>query len=150
MVDIKEPVKVLQRLAKYRRIIINPPEVKVGFLSGSTYPDGTSLPLVAATNEYGVPSKGQPPRPFMRNAVAKHKAEWGPATARNLRATDFNVDKTLERMGQGIKGQVQQSINELREPPLAPSTIKAKGFDKPLIDTGYMLDRVDYNVYRKK
>ena len=86
----------------------------------------------------------------MRNTVAKHKAEWGPATARNLRATDFNVDKTLERMGQGIKGQVQQSINELREPPLAPSTIKAKGFDKPLIDTGYMLDRVDYNVYRKK
>ena len=40
------------------------------------YPDGTSVALVAAFNEYGSPSRGQPPRPFFRNMIARNEASW--------------------------------------------------------------------------
>jgi len=120
--------------------------VRVGFLEGATYPDGTSVALVAAINEFGAPSRGQPPRPYFRNMIAKNSASWPAAAEINLKATDYNIEQTLNRIGEGIKGQLQQSIVDLTEPPLAPSTIKRKGHDKPLIDTSHMLNSVDYEV----
>jgi hypothetical protein len=123
------------------------PEVRVGFLSDATYPDtGESVALVAYANEYGDSAHGRPPRPFMRNTIAAHKGEWGKAVALNLRATGYDAKKTLDRMGQGIAGQMKQSIIDLTDPPLAPSTIARKGFDKPLIDTSHMLNSVGYEV----
>ena len=47
-----------------------------------------------------------------------------------------DVRQTLALMGEGIKGQIAESIQNLHEPPNAPATIRKKGFDKPLIDTG--------------
>lgn len=43
---------------------LNATEVRVGFINGETYPDGTSVAEVAYKNEYGVPENNQPPRPF--------------------------------------------------------------------------------------
>ena len=122
------------------------PEVHVGFLEGSTYSDGTSLPMVAALDEFGVPSHGQPPRPFMRNTVAKHKAEWPKATAKLLKANDYDIAKTFELVGEGIKGQMQQEITDFKDPPNAPSTIARKGFDKPLIDSSFMRNSIGVEV----
>jgi len=122
------------------------PTVKVGFMENSTYPDGTSVPMVAALNEFGVPSKGQPPRPFFRRMVRDKGPTWPAGVATQLKDTDYNVPLTLQRVGQGIKGQLQASIRDLTDPPLAPSTIARKGFSKPLIDTGVMLNSVDYEV----
>lgn len=121
-------------------------KVKVGFLEGSTYPDGTSVPMVAAINEFGAPLRGQPPRPFFRTMVAEKSAGWPEAVAANLKAADYDAAAAMARVGEGIKGQLQQSIVDLTQPPLAGSTIKGKGFDKPLVDTGHMLDSVDYEV----
>ena len=139
-----------ERLAQWLRQaadgVAKDPTVKIGFLSGATYPDGQSVAAVAAFNEFGVPSRGQPPRPFFRGMVARQKGSWASAIAQNLAATHYDARRTLDRMGQGIKGQLQQSIVELRDPPLSPSTVKAKGFDTPLIDTGHMLNSVDYEV----
>lgn len=35
--------------------------LRVGFIEGATYPDGTPVALVAAANEFGRPDKNQPP-----------------------------------------------------------------------------------------
>jgi hypothetical protein len=137
------------KLATYLAKIAPPdgePYVKVGFLAGSTYPDGTSVAAVAAFNEFGVPSHGQPPRPFFRNMIAEKSPTWGRAVADLMKANDMNVLKVLDLEGQGIKGQLQQSIVDLVDPPLAPSTVAAKGFATPLVDTGHMLASVDYEV----
>lgn len=120
--------------------------VKVGFLAGGTYPDGTSIPLVAAINEYGAPSRGQPPRPFFRRMIAAKSPEWPKAAAALLKSTGGDVDKTLALMGKEIKGQLIQSINDLVSPPLAQSTIDRKGFDKPLIDEAIMINSVGVEV----
>jgi hypothetical protein len=122
------------------------PSVKVGFLSGATYPDGTPVPEVAAYNEFGVSTRGQPPRPFFRNAIAENKNGWSRAIAANYKATDYDVEVTLDRMGQLIKAQIQESIRNFIDPPLAPSTVVRKGFSKALIDTAHMLNSVDYEV----
>lgn len=121
-------------------------EVRVGFLSGATYPDGTSVPLVAAINEFGAPSRGQPPRPFMRRAVAKHQGHWAKDMATLLVKNDYNVEKTLDGMGILIEGQIRQSITDLRSPKLADSTKARKGSSKPLIETGHMRESVDHEV----
>lgn len=119
--------------------------LRVGLLEGTTYPDGTSVPLVATVNEFGAPSRGQPPRPFFRRMIAENQGTWPEAMALNLKATG-DVRTTLERMGEGIKGQLQQSIATLVDPPLAPSTVKRKGSSKPLVDSGHMLASVDWEI----
>lgn len=125
--------------------------VRVGFLSGATYPDGMSVPLVASLNEFGAPSRGQPPRPFFRRMINEKQGEWPAAIEQTLVANDYDVDRTLGQVGEGIAGQLRQSIIDLVEPPLKPSTIRAKGgVTKPLIDTGVMLNSVSYEVETDK
>lgn len=123
-------------------------EVQVGFLENARYPDGTLVAMVAAINEYGKPPS-QPPRPFFRNMINQHSDEWGQQTAKLLKSHDYAADATLADMGELIKGELQQSITEFTSPPLKASTIAAKGFDKPLVDTGVMLRSVDYAVKSK-
>jgi len=121
--------------------------LKVGFLSGATYPDSdVNVPTVAAINEFGAPSRGQPPRPFFRNMIAKKKGSWGKAISNLLKENGYSAEKTLRKTGEGISGQLKQSIHDLTSPPLKQSTIDRKGFNKPLIDTGHMLNSVDYEV----
>ena len=126
--------------------------VKVGFLEGATYPDGTSVPLVAALNEFGhgVKSKEgdyyQLPRPFFRRMVAEKSGEWPKAIEGLLVANNYDARKVLELTGAAIAGQLRQSIVDLVDPPLAASTIARKGSSKPLVDTGHMLASVEYEV----
>jgi hypothetical protein len=120
--------------------------VRVGFLEGSTETDGTSLPLVAALNEFGAPKRGQPPRPFFRTMVQQHKGEWGDKLGKVLKATDYDSTRSLGLMGELISGELRQSIADLSDPPLAASTIARKGFAKPLIHTGTMMQRVNHEV----
>lgn len=120
------------------------PEVEVGFFSQSTEADGTPVPLVAAMNEFGNPSKGQPPRPFFRSMITKESGHWGADTAALLKANDMNVPLVLDLMGEEISGELRESIVALVDPPLAESTIRRKGFAKPLVETGTMLNSIGH------
>ena len=119
-------------------------EVSVGFMAGATYPDGTPVAAVAFWNEYGGP--GRQPRPFFRQMIAAESPTWPGKMAKLAKATDYDGDRVLALMGEDIKGALQKSINDFQSPPLAPSTIEAKGFAKPLIDTSHMLNSVTYEV----
>jgi hypothetical protein len=121
--------------------------VEVGFLEEATYPDGTPVAAVAYWNEYG--SSG-PPRPFFRQMIEKEKATWGPKLAAAYKHTDGDGEKALRIVGDNIQGALIQSINDLTSPPLAPSTIAAKGFDKPLIDTSHMVNSTGVRVVKGK
>lgn len=120
--------------------------VNVGFLEGATNTEGVSIPMYAAINEFGAPSRGQPPRPFFRNMIAEKSPDWPARVTRALKAFNYDVEKTLDFLGQDIQADLRQSIIDLADPPLKPSTIKRKGFDKPLIDKGDMLNAVNYEV----
>lgn len=120
--------------------------LRVGFLEGATYPDGTSVPMVAAIQNFGAPAAGIPARPFFSNVVASGKETWGDDIAKIAKATDYDGDKVLHLMGERIRGQVQQSIRDTNTPALKPATAARKGFPKPLIDTSVMINSVDYEV----
>lgn len=120
--------------------------VQVGFLENSTYPDGTSVPMVAAIQEFGAPKVGIPPRPYFRNMIAAKSKQWPKATAELLKDNDYDAAKTLGLVGEGVKGQLQQSIVDTNTPPNAPATIARKGAAKPLVDSGHMLNSIDYQV----
>ncbi|EKS6731161.1 hypothetical protein OSG44_004647 [Enterobacter mori] len=120
--------------------------LRVGFLEGATYPDGQSVPMVAAANEYGDPAMNRPPRPFFRNMIAEKSPEWPHDIAKIAEATGYDAEAMLGMMGEHIKGQLQGSIRDLMEPALSPVTIAKKGFSKPLIETSHMLNSVDYDI----
>jgi hypothetical protein len=121
--------------------------VNVGFLEGAApEPDGTPVATIAAINEYGNPKNGQPPRPFFRRMIETKKAGWGTSFNAVLKASNMDTAKALALMGEGMRGQLIESINEFIDPPLATSTVQQKGFDKPLINKGHMRDSADYEV----
>lgn len=146
--------------------------MRVGFLSGATYPDapprqiaktygkmqakgytgaiagakkGTlSVATVAFWNEFG--TSRSPARPFFRNMIAAKSNEWGPALALALRRNNYDTRLSLNQIGSGIAGQLRESIIETNEPPNAESTIRKKGFSKTLVDSGHMLQSVDFEI----
>ncbi|WP_110869377.1 hypothetical protein [Cronobacter sakazakii] len=120
--------------------------LRVGFLEGAAYPDGQSVPMVAAANEYGDPAMNRPPRPFFRNMIAEKSPEWPQDIAKIAEATGYEAETMLGLMGEHIKVQLQGSIRDLMEPALSPVTIAKKGFSKPLIETSHMLNSVDYDI----
>jgi hypothetical protein len=138
--------KFTQALQEISELLGQGNTLRVGFLSGATYPNGTPVAMVAAIQDYGAPNAGIPPRPFFRNMIADKSSEWPAAIAGLLRANNYDVEKTLQLTGEAIKGQLQQSIRDTNEPALSPRTIARKGFAKPLIDTGQMINSVDYEV----
>jgi hypothetical protein len=146
MTTVTGGTRLADKLRDMARLISNASSVKVGFLSEAKYPDGTQVAMVAAINEFGAPSRGQPPRPAFRNMIAAKSGEWPSAIAGLLKANNFDARKTLELTGQAIAGQLRESISTITIPPLKPATIKRKGFDKPWIDTGHLLGSVDYEV----
>lgn len=146
MASISGGGKLMARLEVIAAKTDGLPTVSVGFLKDASYPNGESVAEIAGVNEFGNPANNQPPRPFFRRMVADKKSTWGSAVALQLAETDYDIPKTLDRMGQGIKSQLQMSIRNLIDPPLSPVTVARKGFSKPLIESSHMLNSVDYRV----
>lgn len=122
-------------------------EVRVGFQAGqATYEDGADLAEVAAYNELG--SSDTPARPFMRQSFENHEAELQAACdAANKVLTDGGTaQQALQKIGVFAKGLVQQEIVDGGFAPNAESTVKKKGSDKPLIDSGLMRESVNFVI----
>jgi hypothetical protein len=144
MAEISGGDKLEKALQELARKLGRGGEVKIGYLSNSRYPDGTSVALVGALNEWG--TSRAPPRPAIRQMISAKADSWPASAAAILQNTDNDVPLTLQLLGEGIRGQWQQSIRDLWSPPLAPSTVKQKGHSKPLIETSHLLNSVAVEV----
>lgn len=125
-------------LTKMAAKLTKPGTVRIGFLEGSTEPDGTSIPMIAAIQEFGAPRAHIPPRPFFRTMIQSKSPDWPAAIATNLQATKYDIPLTLARMGNGISGQLRESIIDLYSPPLSPVTVMLRGMksnDQSLVVT---------------
>lgn len=117
--------------------------VRVGVLENATYPDGESVAMVAFRNEYG--TQTIPVRAFFRTTVSNQKNNWVLSTT-NLMKIHNNPKKVMGLMGEHMKGQIVQSINTWTDPPNAPLTVKKKGFNAPLRETGLLSRTISYEV----
>jgi hypothetical protein len=139
MAELNGGKKLEQALESLARKLERGGTLRVGFLEGATYPDGTPVAMVAALQNFGAAARGIPPRPFFTNMIAEKSERWASALAALLKRNDFDVDKTLRQMGAGIKGQLQQAIVDMNSPPLSPITLmlrKMRSEDPDLEVTG--------------
>lgn len=138
-VEIKGGEKLQAALKKISENVSKASKLKVGFLENATYPDGTSVAMVAAIQEFGAPKVGIPPRPYFRTMVAEKSPEWPAAVGTLLKQNSFDGERTLNQMGEGIKGQLQESIINTNSPALSPVTVMLRGMranDSSLVVTG--------------
>lgn len=146
MTVIKGGDKLQAELQRIAGEVKSAERVQIGFLEGATYPDGTPVAMIAAIQNWGAPKANIPPRPFLTDVIVEKSPEWGPATAELLKQNNYDAAATLAKVGEAVAGQIRESITKFNGVPLAPSTIKKKGSAKQLVDTGHMLQSVDYAV----
>lgn len=116
-------------------------KIEVGFFEGEKYPDGKSVAEVAAFNEFG--GGKVPPRPFMRTCVERRKNIWKKLVRDEL-AKNEDARVTLALLGNRMVEDLKDYIKIWTYPPNAPSTIAKKGFNDPLVETGRMMNSVDW------
>lgn len=98
--------------------------VKVGFLEGATYDDGTSVAQVAFWNEYGHGGKfPAPPRPFFRNTITEKSSEWAERLGKAAVYYKYDAKKVFKVMGQTMAEDVQEGIQKLESPALSKTTL---------------------------
>jgi hypothetical protein len=118
--------------------------LRAGLLEGATYPDGTPVAAVAAFNEFG--TLHTPARPFMRSTVQKDGKRWAKGFARLIKGQQFKYMKALNLLGEQVVGDIKVSVSTWSDPKNSPATEKAKGFNKPLVDTGHLQRSIAYEV----
>lgn len=128
--------------------------VKVGVLASkggsAKHEDGKlSLIEIAAIHEFGLGSS--PERSFIRHTfivrVAEDLAKKTAELARAVIMDRVAPMRALEMLGMWGASEVKKTITEDDiPPPLAQSTIDAKGSSKPLVDTGLLKNSISYEV----
>lgn len=126
--------------------------VKIGLMGQDADRDDDS-PLdnidIGLVNEFGSGDGRVPERSFLRSTADAQREQIAQAKERLwdqiVRGT-LTVRQALGQLGAWHRGQVQQTIVRLNEPPNAPSTIARKGSSNPLIDTGQLRRAVNYEV----
>ena len=125
-------------------------ECRVGFQQGAASSDeGVDMCDIALWNELG--TVNSPSRPFLRMSVddnAPQITQFCQAQVRKL-ANGGTAQEVLNSVGVFGKGLVQAKIGDGSFAPNAPSTIRKKKSDKPLIDTGRMRQSVNYVIQTK-
>lgn len=104
---------------------------------------------IAMWNELGTSTA--PSRPFLRKSVDENADPINAMCAQQLKSITAGgtAEQSLKQIGVFGVGLVQEKIESGSYEPNAPSTIRKKKSDKPLIDTGKMRQSVKY-VIRKK
>lgn len=109
---------------------------------------GVPIAEYAIYNEYG--TSRIPSRPFVRIASDENKDAWhavAEAGIDRIIAMQGSVNDCCKKVGERMRDDIKKVIgNKSKLAPNAPSTVRRKGHDKPLIDTGLMKSKVNYRV----
>lgn len=151
----------------YKRVLAaNTYRVKVGVLAekggNSTHADSQmTLVEIAATHEFGSSDGHIPERSFIRSTLyvrsAKQLEEKITAAAKLVIDGKLDAGKALALLGTFAASEIKNTITmneadaygEYPYPPLADSTIAAKGSSVPLIDTGQLKNSITYVVEKE-
>ena len=125
--------------------------VAVGWFEDQRYDDNLSIAKVARWQEDGT-KQGIPRRPFMTQAKFKYGKIWyNEILSMVQKAIDENknIEKPLMIFGEKVKSDIQETILNGSYKKNAESTIRKKGFNKPLIDTGIMIASIQSRTLKE-
>lgn len=146
--------KATHFLKELRLNLTEASSVEIGFFPEDIHPKN-NIPVasVAYMNEKGDPLntfEGHPapipPRPFMYQTTVEHSKEWGQAFYSGLKAVKYHSAPALDGLGSLIQMQIRNSIFNWTAPMNTRTTEKLKGFNDPLVETGFMADSVKVKV----
>lgn len=135
--------------------------IKLEFgVTNNKYPEkNISVGQVAIINEYG--TETIPPRPAFRigleRSVTKNK-KLIDAALKNITnhlltgrkdSIQRQLTQALTQIGKSAKKETKDIIKQGSMTPNAPLTIRKKGFDHPLWETGLLHDSVEYLVSKE-
>lgn len=152
--DVDKGAKELLKTVKAR------PSVRVGVIGSlAEEPKTTSdeeededeygdltVAAVAVFHEFGF---GVPQRSFIAGYVDENEADVMinvKKVAKRMLLDGMSAKTAMGLLGAYIQGQIQERIAEGIPPDLDDRTIKRKGSDKPLIDTGQLRSSITYEV----
>jgi phage gpG-like protein len=142
-----------EKLKRLAAELKSSPHVKVGVLGrNDARPDGKIGNVeLAIIHEFGAGKV--PERSFLRSTADAKKAEWIALIRKIMKAVlaeKLPVEKGLGILGEKAVSDVRARIREGAgiPPPNAPSTVKAKGSSRPLVDTGRLVQSISYEVVR--
>ena len=141
---VKVREKVTADGKKFQKMLedLNKLEVRIGIQQGVGSEDGVDLVDIAMFNELG--TVHIPSRPFLRDSVDAFLQSMRTQLVKGGSAEDV-----LKKIGVFQKGLIQKEIVNGDFVPNSPETIKRKGSDKPLIDTGRMRQSINYVIQEK-
>lgn len=116
--------------------------------------DGLTLLELAVIHELGSEAANIPERSFIRLTIAALEEEIGEVMAKLARAVvekGMPIDQALNILGAYIATEIKKTISGggLVTPlweELKPATIARKGSDRPLVDTGQLLNAITWEV----
>lgn len=118
--------------------------VKVGLPSGSNnYPDGTSVIMVGAVQEFGSPARKVPERSFLRSTLFEKRRVYKKLFAElgfKVLMGKLTSDEAMRILGLTVESDVKEKITDISSPPLKIR----KG--NPLVDTGHLRRSITHEV----
>lgn len=127
-------------------------EMQPAIDSGKPYSKAYEMYIQA----HGSPLWQSPPRPIIEPAIEKNKdaiaEKYKPAMQAALSGDKEKAIQDLEKAGMFAANKVKDFFTDPENgwPENSPATIKAKGSDKPMIDTGALRQAITYVVGEKK
>jgi len=109
-------------------------------------PPYPSIIDVAIKNNFGI---GVPRRDFMGVAAQKWQKEWQDNLEKvqdGMAKGHMDVEKFLHTMGQAGASLISKAIRDWTTPPNSPYTVKMKGSNNPLVDSGDMKNAPRYEL----
>lgn len=135
----------LDNLAK-RMATLSRASVKAGFFEDAKYDDGMSVATVAAWNEHG--TRFHPERPFFQETLEDSATKlkiihFLKLAAKSSIKGDGAAARIMKQLGEFLAGRIKITIGNYPGSN-SESTISRKGFNRPLYDTGKMLESVTF------
>lgn len=119
--------------------------VKVGIRRGKGSHDGTDMLDIAVYNHFGTATI--PARPFVSDCAEKNAGQIQEAQKRlvyRVYQGGLSADGALAQLGAWYVNVQKGHILHGGWTPNAPATIKRKGSNRPLVDTGQLVNTVDW------
>lgn len=148
---------------------------RVGWFPSAVYEGGQPVAGVAHVHEFGSAKRGIEPRLGMRATAREKSEQWKGVVEQVSRAVvqgNIAPGRTMEALTLAAEAHMREAITKVTSPALAASTVAARkrrlanggegvrpvrnpkkpavmGIDKPLVDTGILLNTLTSEVGKK-
>ncbi len=139
----------MSKLAEHAKALkeLDGKNIDAGWFENARYPTGQSVAAVMLANEFG--TKTAVARPLLRQSAEQIDQKIPGYIARRtteILSGNLTPDNYLEKMGEAIVATILATLKAGNFEDNKESTIKQKGFNRPLVDTGILGQSTTHRV----